>query len=190
MKTILFIDGENFLKKMKVILNSSSLNFSKYDFRGLFDKVLKDIKVDEFIFYFARIKEHSETKKKSKELIEKQRLLKTNLENQGFKVIFAGRVRGYKERLNNNEVLIFKEKGVDVKIAVDLISLACKNKLKIAIIGSSDSDLQPAIKELNDLKIEKIYLGFEKNSNKGLIYTTDRAILIRHSEVLEFVNKK
>ena len=33
-----------------------------------------------------------------------------------------------------------------------------------------------------------IYLGFESLSNKGLSYTTDRTILIRYSEVLEYVN--
>ena len=76
-----------------------------------------------------------------------------------------------------------------MKLAVDMITLACDNKLKTAIIGSSDSDLQPAIKELKDRKIERIYLGFEDNPNKGLTYTTNRTILIRNSEVLEFLGK-
>ena len=30
------------------------------------------------------------------------------------------------------------------------------------------------------------YIGFEVNPNKGISYTTDRTILIRNSEVLEF----
>jgi uncharacterized LabA/DUF88 family protein len=188
MKTILFIDSENFFKKMKVIINSSDFNLSKYNFKGLFDKVLKDLKIDEIIFYFARLKIHPETKEKSKKLVENQRLLKNNLEKQGIKVVFAGSVRGYKEKINGKELLVFKEKGVDVKIAVDLIFLACKNKLKTAIIGSSDSDLQPAIKVLNELNIRNIYLGFENNSNKGLTHTTNKTILIRNSEIMEFID--
>jgi uncharacterized LabA/DUF88 family protein len=33
------------------------------------------------------------------------------------------------EGQNGKKVLVFKEKGVDVKIAVDMISLACDNKV-------------------------------------------------------------
>jgi uncharacterized LabA/DUF88 family protein len=86
-------------------------------------------------------------------------------------------------------MLIFKEKGVDVRIAVDMITFARSKELKTAIIGSSDSDLQPAVRELENLGIERIYLGFENSPNKGLLYTTNRTILIRNSEVTEFLGK-
>ena len=58
MQTILLIDGENF--------------------KGLLDKVLKDIPIERRVFYFARIKEHEASKEKSKQLVEEQRLLKTH----------------------------------------------------------------------------------------------------------------
>ena len=80
---------------------------------------------------------------------------------------------------------VFKEKGVDVKIAVDMVSLSCDKKVKQIILGSSDSDLQPAIKEAKDRNVSCIYLGFESSYNKGLAYTTDRTILVRNSEVLQ-----
>ncbi len=101
-----------------------------------------------------------------------------------------GRVRGQiEEDYRGKKSLVFKEKGVDVKIAVDMVAAACDKKVKTAIIGSSDSDLQPAIAELQKRNIERIYLGFEMMPNKGLAYTTNRAILIRNSEVLECVGK-
>ncbi|MBI4090902.1 MAG: NYN domain-containing protein, partial [Candidatus Komeilibacteria bacterium] len=81
----------------------------------------------------------------------------------------------------------FKEKGVDVAMAVDMVTLACDKKIKTAVIGSSDSDLQPAIRELRKRDIECIYLGFEISPNKGMTYTTHRTILIRNAEVLQFV---
>ena len=77
MKTILFIDGRNFLDKISFIRRD--IDFSVYNFIGLIDKVLSGIKIDRKIFYFGKLSEHPETIKKSKELIEKQRLLKTNL---------------------------------------------------------------------------------------------------------------
>ncbi len=193
METILFIDGENFIKKIKAVLEQSGQEAPQlhlYNFKGLLNKVLKDVKIDRRIFYFARIKEHLETKEKSKQLIEAQRLLKTALENQEFEFILAGRVRGQMEKnYKGKETLVFKEKGVDVKIAVDMVIAACGGKLKTAIIGSSDSDLQPAIAELRNRKINRIYLGFEMMPNKGLVYTANSTILIRNSEVLEFVSK-
>jgi len=71
-----------------------------------------------------------------------------------------------------------------------LVALACDEKLETAIICSSDSDLQPAIKEVRNRKTEVVYLGFENNPNKGLIYTTNRTILLRNSEVLASFTKK
>jgi uncharacterized LabA/DUF88 family protein len=193
MDSILFIDGRNFLSKINSVLyinRVKDVDFSLYDFGGLIKKVLKGIEVDRKLFYFGKLIRHEDTAKKSIELIESQRKLKTNLEKQEFEIIIAGRIRGHLERCSKgHETLVFKEKGVDVKIAVDMVKLACNNKLKTAIIGSSDSDLQPAISELKERKVERIYLGFENIPNKGLTYTTDRTILIRNSEVLEFLPK-
>lgn len=193
MKTILFIDGRNFLEKISSVFKSNNqkdVDFSVYDFKGLIDKVLLDVKIDKMIFYLGKLSEHPSTIEKSKELIEKQRLLKTNLQKQGFEVVITGRVRGHMEKCpKGHETLTFKEKGVDVKIAVDMITLACDKNLKTAIVGSSDSDLQPAIRELKKRNIERIYLGFENDPNKGLTFTTNRTILIRNSEILNFLNK-
>ena len=195
MKTILFIDGRNFISKIESVLNpekekGKEVDFSIYNFAGLLDKVLTGISIDKKIFYISRLTKHKKTKEKSAELIQKQRELKTHLEKQGFEVIYAGRVRGHEESCpKGHKFLTFKEKGVDVRIAVDMITLSHKKELKVAIIGSSDSDLQPAIRELENQEIERIYLGFEISPNKGLTYTTNRTILIRNSEVVEFIGK-
>lgn len=190
MKTILFIDGENFIKKIRTVFEVEKKpkpQLDTYNFKGLPNKVLKDIKIDKAIFYFAHLKEHPDTKEKSKQLIEDQRLLKTHLQNHGFEAVLFGRVRGHiEEDARGKKSLVFKEKGVDVKIAVDMVVAACDGTLKTAIIGSSDSDLQPAIAELRKRNVERIYLGFEMMPNKGLTFTTNRTILIRNSEVLEF----
>ena len=195
MKTILFIDGRNFIGKINSVFNpekdkNKEIDFSIYNFSGLLDKVLTGISINKKIFYIGKLTKHDETKEKSVELIQKQRRLKTHLEEQGFEVIYAGRTRGYEGRCpKGHKFLIFKEKGVDVRMAVDMIRLAHIKELKTAIIGSSDSDLQPAIKELQNQRIERIYLGFEVSPNKGLTYTANRTILIRNSEITEFAGK-
>lgn len=190
MDTILLIDGENLKGKIKHVFKEAGKEkplWHAYDFKGLFDKVLMGIKIHRTVFYFAHIKEHEDSKKKSKILIEEQRLLKTHLEEQGFEVVLSGRVRGQIEiGRDNKQVLVFKEKGVDVKIAVDMVSLSCDKKVKEIILASSDSDLQSAIKEVRGRQVNCVYLGFETQPNKGLSYTTNRTILIRNSEIFEF----
>src|SRR3989338_8482394 len=190
MSTVLLIDGENFRAKLGDVfkeVKQEKPQWHTYDFKGLLNKVLANIKIDRKVFYFAKIKEHPDTLKKSRQLIEEQRLLKNHLEKQGFEVILSGRVRGQLEDgFLGKKILVFKEKGVDVKIAVDMVSLACDKKVKEIILGSSDSDLQPAINEVKSRLVKCIYLGFEVGFNRGLAYNTGNTILIRNSEVLEF----
>lgn len=190
MATFLFIDGENFKGKIRSVFKGADKQrpvWHDYDFKDLLNKVLNGIAIDRRVFYFARIKEHEESIEKSRQLIEEQRLLKTHLEQQGFEVILSGRVRGQMEDGRwMRKVLIFKEKGVDVRIAVDMMATACDKKADEIILGSSDSDLQPAIKEIRERGIKCVYLGFEVQPNKGLSFTTDRTILIRNSEILGF----
>ena len=154
-------------------------------------KFWKVLPLTKMVFYFAKIKEHPDTKEKSQVLIQAQRLLKTALEKQNFKVILAGVVRGHIVKdSKGEEALIFKEKGVDVSIAVDMVAAACDGNVKTAILASSDSDLQPAIREITKRNVESIYLGFELQPNKGLTATTKRTILIRNSEALAYAEAK
>ncbi|OHA47861.1 MAG: hypothetical protein A2806_02360 [Candidatus Terrybacteria bacterium RIFCSPHIGHO2_01_FULL_48_17] len=191
MQTVLFIDGRNFLGKLKQVFKAAHRpmpSWATFDFRGLVDHVLKGVAVDERRIYFARLVFHPQTADKSRALIEERRHLKRHLESTGFTYIVSGHVRANVVKdAYGHEALAFKEKGVDTKIVTDLVVAACDRKVKTAIIASSDSDLQPAVKELKLRRIEQIYLGFEIEPNKGLTYTTDRTILIRNAEVLQFM---
>ncbi len=189
---ILFIDGENFLHKIEEVLKRSGLAKNKtdlalIDFDRLFKQPLKDFRIQRKIFYVAKLHLHPDTKEKSQELIKFQRKLRNNLIKHGFEFVISGNVRAQ----SVGKKIVFKEKGVDVKIAVDLVSLSCDKKLTTAILCSSDSDLQPAIKEVRERKTEVVYLGFENNPNKGLTYTTNRTILLRNSEIVEsYINNQ
>lgn len=185
-KCVLFIDGENLLHKVEDVLKEEGLskndfNLALVDLNKLFKEPLKSFDIHKKIFYASRLHFHPETKNKSLELIKFQRKLRNNLVSQGYEFVIAGNVRAQKV----GDKVVFREKGVDVKIGVDLVAFACDKKLETAILCSSDSDLQPAIKELRDRKVDVVYLGFETNPNKGLSYTTNRTILLRNPEVIE-----
>lgn len=193
-QTNLYIDGENLRHYLKMVIEGEKRDthepgIENLDYSGLFSQVLKGFTISTRNFYAAKLLENPDSLKKSKQLILKQRILKTNLQKQEFKFLTSGTVRGQIIQVDGKKKVIFKEKGVDVRIAVDLVAHACDGHVKTAILCSSDSDLQPAVAEIKKRGVEVIYLGFEIKPNKGLIYTCDRSILVRNSEVLEHYKK-
>ena len=191
-KTILYIDGENIRHYLKSVLVAEGIgekdfNLENFDLSTLFDQVLQGLVVAEKRYYAAKLRFHKDTPSKSNELILKQRIQKSNLEASGIKFILGGNVRAQDLIVAGKKKTIFREKGVDVRMAVDLVSLSCDKAIQRAIVCSSDSDLQPAIAETRKRGVEVIYLGFENSPNKGLTYTTNRTVLFRNSEVAEVV---
>lgn len=191
METYLFIDGENFLFKVEDALREAGIpkhkiDTTRLDLSSLITEVLSGYKIARKTFYAAKLRMFEETKEKSRMLIHKQRVLKQNLEKQGFEFLIAGNVRPQPITTDGKTTYVFKEKGVDVKIAVDLVSLCCDKKIDTAILCSSDSDLQPAITELKRRRVKVVYLGFEISPNKGLTFTCNKTILFRNSEILKY----
>ena len=187
MKTILLIDGENFRHKVETILKNNGRRqklFTAELLEKVFEESLpfKKYNIVEKRYYCAKIRLYQETKKQSLKLIAEQRRLKTFLEKAGYNVVVAGNVRMSK---SYNGKLDFKEKGVDVKLAVDLVSIAYEKFVDRVILCSSDSDLQPAIEQGRLKGLEVVYCGFESSVNKGLIFTTDKKVLIPDSVILE-----
>ena len=191
MSTRLFIDGENLRHYIEDVLKENrhkDKTISDIELPKLLNNVLKGLKINDRTFYSAKLHIYQGYPKyieKSKDLIRKQRILKTKLEKNGFEFVISGHVRAFRVKVDGKEVVVFKEKGVDVRIAVDLVSNACDKKVDTVVLCSSDSDLQPAVKEARARGLKIIYLGFEINPNKGLMYTTNRSIIIRNSEILE-----
>ncbi|KKS39029.1 MAG: hypothetical protein UV01_C0001G0105 [Parcubacteria group bacterium GW2011_GWA2_42_14] len=130
---------------------------------------------------------------RSKEAMAKQTFLFTFLKNNKWKIktsklkrrteeiYIDNRVADYKNllQLGINKIKIerLREKGIDVKLATDLIVGAIDNKYDTAIIVSSDSDLIPAIDWIRHRAKKTIeYIGFSipdevvpKNSTNPLI---------------------
>ncbi len=191
MSTVVFVDGENFQKKIKGIFRQSRLKwddqrFGRINLVGLLQNAFPESRLNAIRYYVARLHAYPETKEKSESLIALQRALKANLEKQKVNFVMSGNVRMFP--LADGQ-LLFKEKGVDVKLAVDAVSLAADKKLKTAIICSSDSDMQPVVQELKRRKVKVIYLGFQIQPNKGLIFTCDETVLLRKAEILQFMPK-
>ena len=192
MNTYLFIDGENFLYKVEDALVKQGIAKNKIDsahidLKKLIQIALPNEQIAKSTFYSAKLQVHQATLTKSLSLIQNQRTLKSNLEKQGFDFILAGNVRPQIFTVDGKSKTIFREKGVDVRLAVDLVSLSCDKIINRAIVCSSDSDLQPAIAETRKRGVEVVYLGFEYSPNKGLTFTTNRTVLFRNNEIAQVV---
>ena len=85
---------------------------------------------------------------------------------------------------------VYHEKGVDVKIAVDLLVGAYENFYDTAIIISSDTDLVPAIGKVRSLGKEVEYIGFAHKPSFGVQkYATITRLLVRE-ELEPFITER
>jgi len=183
---IAYIDGENTKGRIREVFSKYALphpEWSIYDFKALFDTSFLMDPVTVRKFFRAHPKPHPDLKSESERLIISYRNLGGHLHRQGFEIIKAGTLRAdYKQHSDKRP--IYREKGVDVSLAVTMVTMACDNLVDKVFLVASDSDYQPAISEIKKRKKETIYVGFEINPNLGLIAKTDESVIIPNSVVL------
>lgn len=84
----------------------------------------------------------------------------------------------------------FLLKGVDVRIAIDLIEGAYENRYDTAIVISSDGDLSPAL-EMVVRKRKKIeVVGFEHKPSYALIQKANIYHSIKKSDLFPFCEEE
>lgn len=86
----------------------------------------------------------------------------------------------------------WKEKGVDVKMAIDMLDIAYANKLFDAhvntiIIVSSDSDLKPVVERVQELGINVEYVGFAHMYSIALLNIANDKLLLTEKQLEEFL---
>lgn len=169
----IYIDGGNFyhlvLKKLKI----NELNFSFENF-ALF--LANGRMITGKRYYVGTVREREGDPKtkvamsrqtkfftvmSSRQWIINTSKLRTRLE----KIVIDERVKDYKELLNKGVQYIeferTREKGIDVKLATDLIVGALDNQYDTAVVVSSDADLVPAIDWVRHRGKKRVeYVGF------------------------------
>ncbi len=210
-----YIDGGNFYHLVLKKLNIDSLDFS-------FDKFIEFLVGERSLellgkrYYVGTLREIEGDTYSKKAMSEQTRLfaklekghwhkktskLRTRIE----KVVIDQRTLNYKElqRKGVKEVQFtrMREKGIDVKLAVDLMIGAMDDRYDTAIIISSDTDLSPAIDLVRNRFNKKIeYIGFSiedkynKNNNtkpsQNLIRRSDISRVLVKEDITRFMNTK
>lgn len=85
---------------------------------------------------------------------------------------------------------VYHEKGVDVKMAVDLVVGAYENSYDTAILISSDTDLVPAIEKVRALGKSVEYVGFSHQPSLGLISRSTESRLLSKDDLKPFEQKE
>ena len=83
-----------------------------------------------------------------------------------------------------------REKGTDVKIAIDLVIGAADDIYDTAILVSSDTDLIPALKYLKYKNKKLEYIGFSHAPSFGMQKFADLSILLLGENIEKFKERK
>jgi uncharacterized LabA/DUF88 family protein len=83
--------------------------------------------------------------------------------------------KGFMMKIGN----FYHEKGVDVRIATDIVKGALKNEYQFFYVISSDSDILPAIEAAMSVGKKVIYVAFEKTIiSKALAINCSETVFI------------
>ncbi|MDO8561140.1 MAG: NYN domain-containing protein [bacterium] len=156
-KVAIYIDGSNFYHYLK----DKEISFPKgvkFDFKAFVDFLVNDRNCISKRYYTGVFR-NVDNSIKSQELVRGQQKFLSEIENDGF-VIKRGRIMYDSGKT--------REKGTDVKIAIDLIIGAIDNIYDTAILVSSDTDLVPAIQYIRYKKKKLEYVGFSHAPSFGI----------------------
>jgi len=179
-KAFVFIDGGNFYFRLKDLVSKVDGKYSllDFDFYGFCKEIVKP---DNFIGvkYYIGVVKRRDGNEKSEELYANQQRLIARLKNKNIDVVLGNVI----QHPDNT----YHEKGVDVRIAVEMIRLARKNVYNRAYLISSDTDLVPAVEEVHSFNKEVYYVGTPKAQSFGLTKESDNTILLRPEDVRNFL---
>jgi uncharacterized LabA/DUF88 family protein len=151
-RVILFVDGSNLYHSIKQL----GVNPGKIDYHCLF----KIISKNQFpIVRFYTAPKRAEQGKKQRAL--QQSFFESLKQNPNLSIHF-----GKLQLVHKKPFLSFREKGVDVKLAVDLITTA--KEYDIGILISGDTDLVPAVEVATKKDKRIINAYFSMSSGKEL----------------------
>lgn len=178
-KVIIFMDGSNFYHRLRD-KELDYKNLSKFKYKALAQWLGQDRKIIECIYYIGLVRKEIGNKK-SEELVQNQQRLFSHLKQEGWVI-----QTGYMMKHGRD----YKEKGVDVRLALDILDKAYQGEYDTAIIVSSDTDLIPAIEKAKKLGKKIEYIGFSHRPSYGILNNATTSRLLTDYELKQFLTDK
>jgi len=179
-RAFVFIDGSNFYFKLKELTSKldGKCSLIDFNFRKFAEWLVVPNELMEIRYYLGVIK-RERNNPKSEQLYADQQKLLGKLQQQNIAVTL-GQVIRHPDKT-------YHEKGVDVRLAVEMIRFARENKYDIAYLVSSDTDLVAAVEEVKAFGKTVQYLGTPKGQSYGLSSVADDVRLLRPEEIEQFL---
>jgi len=176
-RSILLIDGGNFYFKLKSLNFNNQLNF---DFSAFATYLADTTTLVSCTYYVGEVR--TDGTQRTQHMYQNQQRLLARLQKHGFRYEL-----GY---LLKDKDGVMHEKGVDVKMALDIQRTAFQNSCDRIILVSSDTDLIPAINETQTMGKTVEYIGFSHQRSLALLATCEEARLLRKDDLLPFIQTK
>lgn len=150
---IIYLDGENVVHQLMDVLRRTRRlknrdDLLKVDVVGLIKRLVgaSDASIKYYTTVIGNAPDDEELEKRRQEILAWTEQWLAHLQKQGINTIEAGHLRardGYACKNCGFQQAVFREKGVDVRLAVDLV--VDSEHDKNLVIWSSDADLLPAV---------------------------------------------
>ena len=173
-RVAVYFDGSNTYNKLKAL--GLPEDDKRFDFSAFVSHIVGERKLISKRYYVGIVRNH-DLSEKSEKLVRKQQQFLETLRSTDFEVK-PGRIMYDGGRI--------REKGVDVKLAVDLVIGASDNLYDTAVVVSSDTDLIPAIKYARYKKKNVEYVGFAGEPSLGMIKECGSQRLFAKEDLLPF----
>jgi len=178
-RAFVFIDGSNFYFKLKELNSRLDDKFSLLDFnfKKFAEWLVSPNELVEIRYYLGAIKRERNNLKSEQMYANQQRLI-GKLQQQNI-FITLGQVIRHPDKS-------YHEKGVDVRLAVEMIRFARLDKYDLSYLLSSDTDLIAAVEEVQSFGKKVQYVGISKGQSFGLSSVADDVRLLRQEEMGQF----
>lgn len=173
---IVYLDGENVVHQLMDVLRRTGRlhtrdDLLKVNIVSLIKQLVghPQLKVKYYTTTLQLVKTDEDMEKRSSEMIAWTALWTNHLTEQGIEVIKAGKLRARDGIICKNcghQEAVFREKGVDVRLAVDLV--VDSETDKTLVVWSSDADLLPAIEVVKSRGVRVKNLAHKDSLNWGL----------------------
>jgi len=199
----IYIDGENFRKGLaRILINQKVINNSReitnFPIRDMLADVLESEDL-EIYYYASKIKlptgysPDKEVMQHVEKIKDFNRKWVPTLLNQKITYIKAGYLKVKSSKKcpkcgHSHDTL--QEKGVDVRLAVDMLEAAHNDKQVVIGLMSSDTDLCPAIQKVKDHRGKVIYICFADATNRAVSAVATETVTISTAKIKKYAEGK
>ncbi|MBI2798516.1 NYN domain-containing protein [Candidatus Saccharibacteria bacterium] len=187
----IYIDGENLLYGLLPVLLQEKLvteraDLVKFDLISLFIEATKDNAKPIKIFYYGT-KPHivkdmgEEALEASTKMHEHKQAWGEWLDKQQILYITAGNLKARQKK----EGVVFQEKGVDVRLAVDMVKQAYEGPKMNFVVASSDSDIIPALRVVKEKGHNITYVAMPGGQNRAISAHADKTIILKRQAIVD-----